>query len=196
MKKDLVLFDLDGTLTEKDTLIEFIRFYAGTFSLLFGALMNLPWLIGLKLGVIPNNVVKTRILSYFFKGVKKDHFQSVCDGFARDRLPKLCRPEAMKLLSEYKKNDVRIIVVSASPENWIRQWAELNGFGLIATRLEIKNDFLTGKIDGQNCYGSEKKKRILSEVDLNEYRDIIAYGDSKGDVEMLSLASKSYFQYF
>ena len=56
--RKLILFDFDGTLTQKDTLIEFLRFYCGSSSLYFHLLKMLPQLIGMKLGVADPDLVK------------------------------------------------------------------------------------------------------------------------------------------
>ena len=47
--KRVAVFDFDGTITRKDTLIEFIRFAKGSAALYWGLLLHLPWLILMKL---------------------------------------------------------------------------------------------------------------------------------------------------
>jgi phosphatidylglycerophosphatase C len=62
--------------------------------------------------------------------------------------------------------------------------------------LEVKNGVVTGKIDGKNCNGKEKAKRIKQAINLNEYDSIYAYGDSAGDKQMLALATYTYYKNF
>ena len=53
-------FDFDGTLTTKDTLIEFIRFSKGRVRLFLGFLLFSPLLILMKLHLYPNWKAKQR----------------------------------------------------------------------------------------------------------------------------------------
>ena len=52
--KKLYVFDFDGTLTRRDTLIAFIRFARGTTCLLRCLLQLLPWLLLMKLRLADN----------------------------------------------------------------------------------------------------------------------------------------------
>ena len=47
-------FDFDGTLTRRDTFIEFIRYVFGTRRMLAGILRFAPILVLMKLGRYPN----------------------------------------------------------------------------------------------------------------------------------------------
>jgi phosphatidylglycerophosphatase C len=67
---------------------------------------------------------------------------------------------------------------------------------LIATRLEVKNNQLTGNIYECNCHGEEKVRRIMQNFRLTEYDTILAYGDSSGDKPMLSLATAPHYKPF
>ena len=93
-------------------------------------------------------------------------------------------------------SDQQIVVVSASPENWIKKWADKNDIALIATKLQTKDNLLTGYIDGINNNGDEKAVRIKAEFDLAEYSDIYCYGDSSGDKAMLALGTKAFYKPF
>ncbi len=73
---------------------------------------------------------------------------------------------------------------------------EENGLELIATKFEIENNKISGKLLTKNCYGQEKVNRIRKQYNLNDYNHIYAYGDSKGDKEMLELANFSFFKPF
>ena len=62
----LVLFDFDGTITTKDTLKEFVRFYRGTRKYL-ESMITLSPILGLyALGILPNWKAKQYFLSSHF----------------------------------------------------------------------------------------------------------------------------------
>jgi len=196
VKKEIAFFDFDGTITTKDTLLEFIKFTKGNSSFFLGFVFNLPFIIGYKLKIISNQSAKERILRFFFRNTSAEAFKQYCQEFSRNLLPKLIRPNAMKEIERLQKKNIVVVIVSASPENWIENWASQNKLELIASRLEINNGKLTGKILGENCHGNEKVNRILENYDLSQYSVIAAYGDSPGDRPMLRLAARSYYKPF
>jgi phosphoserine phosphatase len=67
---------------------------------------------------------------------------------------------------------------------------------LIATKLELNNGLLTGKMRGKNNKGDEKVNRIKANWDLANYSDIYVYGDSYADKPMMALATKSFYKPF
>lgn len=196
MKKGIAFFDFDGTITIKDTLLEFIKYSRGTLPFYTGFLLKSPYLVAYKLKLIPNQTAKEKVLAYFFKGMALDEFQLKCDGFALEMLPHLLRSDALKEIRELQQKGIDVVIVSASPENWIRQWSSSINASLIATRLELKDGQLTGNILDKNCYGEEKVRRIRDIYSLNEYESIYAYGDSSGDKPMLSLAKYPHYKPF
>ncbi|MFT3746788.1 MAG: HAD family hydrolase [Agriterribacter sp.] len=196
MSKSIAFFDFDGTITYKDTLIEIIKFSRGTQQLYKGLLALSPWLIAMKLKLFSNQSAKEKFLSYFLKNMPENVFQEKCNEFTDTRLPQLIRPLALQSINELKKKGTRIIIVSASPRNWIEPWCLKNKLGLISTVLETKGGKITGNIAGKNCYGEEKVNRIKEQFDLSTYNEIFCYGDTEGDKPMLSLATSAYYKPF
>lgn len=196
VKKQLALFDFDGTITTHDTLLEFIKFSKGKTAFYNGFVRNAPYLVGMKIKLLRNQQVKERILAHFFSGMPLETFQQYCDDFAARIIPGLLRPGAVKEIERLKQEGATIVIVSASPENWIRKWAEKEGLQLIATQLETKNNLLTGKITGNNCYGAEKVARIAALFNTQQFDHVLAYGDSSGDRPMLALAHSPYYKPF
>lgn len=198
----IAFFDFDGTVTTKDTLLEFIRFSKGTLPFYAGFLLNSPWLVAYRLKLISNQAAKERILTWFFGNTPLAEFQETCDRFATEVIPALLRPKALEEISVLQNKGYSIVIVSASPEHWLRRWTDSIQAGLLATRLETKPESqkkptrLTGKILGHNCHGKEKVRRIGEAFDLNTYSEIYAYGDSSGDKPMLALAHHAFMKPF
>lgn len=194
--KKLALFDLDGTLTRKDTLIEIIRYIHGNFRLYTGLVLLSPYLLLYKIGVIANWKAKEAMLTYFFRHMSYTTFQQKCDKFSQQVLPELMKTDGIQTIRRLREQGTHVVIVSASAEEWIRPWCELLSLSCIGTRLEIKDGKLTGKINGKNCHGPEKVSRIKAAIDLSQFEEIYAYGDSKGDLPMLKLAIHSYYRPF
>lgn len=194
--KGIAFFDFDGTITTRDTLLEFIKFYKGHFNFYKGFALHAPWLLAMKLKFMSNQVVKEKILRHFFRNENEEQFKDMCSAFNQQILPSLIRPGAIEEIHKLKSGNNIVVVVSASPENWIRPWAESMNLELIASRLEVKNGMITGKIVGKNCHGQEKVRRIKEKYNLSDYAEVYAYGDSSGDKDMLSLAKNAFYQPF
>ena len=194
--RKVAFFDFDGTITTHDTLLEVIKFQRGTFRFYLGFIINSPFLLAYKAGIISNQAAKERILRYFFGGMPLTAFQQQCDAFAGTAMLSLIRTKAMEEIARLKAAGASIIIVSASAENWLQQWCAVNELSLIGTQLEVVNGLLTGKIAGLNCYGNEKVNRIKTGFDLSQYDEIFCYGDTKGDKPMLQLATFSFYKPF
>jgi phosphatidylglycerophosphatase C len=194
--KKIAFFDFDGTITTKDTLLEIIKYQKGRTSFYFGFILHAPWLIAYKLNWLSNNLAKEKILTYFFAGMDEQVFQKKCDLFAEKIIPGIVRPGALSEINVLRSRNFEIVVISASAGNWIRKWSESLSLQLIATKLEVKNGLITGKIEGENNHGIQKALNIRKQWNLNEYEEIYAYGDSSGDKPMMDLATKSFYKPF
>jgi phosphatidylglycerophosphatase C len=192
----LALFDFDGTITSRDTLLEFIQHSKGLPALVAGFLLLSPALVAMKLRLLPNWKVKEWVLKFFFYRETVDSFNRACREFSRAKLPSLLRRRALDEIRQHKLSGNRVVVVTASAENWVKGWAEENQVELLATQLETENGRLTGKFCGLNCHGVEKVERIRKHLTLSDYSAIYAYGDSPGDREMLELGTHSYYKPF
>jgi HAD superfamily phosphoserine phosphatase-like hydrolase len=125
-----------------------------------------------------------------------DTFNAKSEAFCKDVVPSLVRPKALEELRSHQASGATVVVISASAENWVKPWCVSNNINCLATQLEVKNNQITGSISGFNCYGAEKEKRIRGCYDLSSFSEIVAYGDSRGDLEMLALANQQHYKPF
>lgn len=196
MKKKLVLFDFDGTITKRDTLLEFLAFYKSQWVFYGGLIILAPMLLLYKLGMIRNSRAKELLMSFFIKGDSVLQFNEAGKRFAEEKMQTLVRTGAIRAIEAYRSDRADMVVVSASAENWVKPWCDQYALQCIATRLETRDGKLTGRFEGLNCFGEEKCSRISKEFDLKKYDYIIAYGDSRGDHEMLALANEKNYKPF
>jgi phosphatidylglycerophosphatase C len=196
VKKKLALFDFDGTITGKDSLPDFIQHAVGRAAYWSGLLRLSPILAAYTLKIIPNNIAKERLLAHFFAGWDAEHFQKIADQYALSRIDSIVRPEAVERMRRHQAQGDTVVVVSASMESWLQKWCELRQADLIATQLEIRAGKLTGRFATKNCYGIEKVNRIRERYNLAAYSSIHAYGDSRGDKEMLKIATVRHYREF
>jgi phosphatidylglycerophosphatase C len=196
LKNDIAFFDFDGTITRKDTLLELIKLKHGKFNFYWGLFLNSPFLIAYKVGLIKNYIAKERILKFFFGSVPLNDFNELCDRFTIEVLPGIIRFKALQEIEKLQSTGVQIVIVSASAENWIKNWSDSINATLIATKMEVVNGKITGRILGNNCHGAEKVKLIEEMYDLSKYSMIFCYGDSAGDRPMLALGNTAFYKPF
>jgi HAD superfamily hydrolase (TIGR01490 family) len=197
MKKETIaVFDFDGTITRKDTLIEFIKFTRGKRRFYGGFLLFSPLLIAMKLRLLPNWKVKQQLFSYFYIGISAWNFDKWGIEFSA-MIDKILRPKTMEILKLHKKNGNKTIIISASIENWIKPWAAKTGIDMVlSTQIEIdSNRLLTGKFLTKNCYGQEKVKRLLEMFPNRSNYKLVVYGNSRGDRELIDFADEGYYKF-
>ena len=196
-RETIVVFDFDGTITRKDTLLEFIKFSKGNLRFYFGLMLFSPLIIAMKLKIFPNWKIKQSLFSYFYKDVSIEEFNKWGKKFSFE-IDKIVRPKAIETLKFHKKNGDKVVIISASIENWITFWAKKTGVDtVLATKIEINEEsVLTGKFLTKNCYGQEKVNRLLAEFPNRSEYKLIAYGDSRGDKELIDFADEGYYNKF
>ena len=191
--KKIYAFDFDGTLTTKDTLIEFIRYAKGSMALGLGFLRYAHLLVLMKLGLYPNYKAKQKVFAHFFKNTTLDDFNALCKAFAASS-SHLLRPNAIEAIDQAIKEGSEVVIVSASIDNWVQPF--FPQVKVVGTQIEVIDGKLTGRFITKNCYGQEKVNRILSLHPNRQDYHLTAYGDSRGDKEMLAFADESYFKPF
>lgn len=201
--RKIYAFDFDGTLTTKDTLLEFIHFARGIFGLWLGLLRYAHLLVMMMMGLYPNWKAKQKVFAYFFEGMRLEDFNTLCQEFAASS-SHLLRPEGIEAINQAVSDGAEVLIVSASIDNWVQPFfAEQSGEAerfpdvqVLGTQVEVKEGILTGKFLTQNCYGQEKVNRIQALYPNRQDYHLTAYGDSRGDKELLAFADQSYFKPF
>ena len=191
--KKIYAFDFDGTLTTKDTLLEFIRFAKGTLAFGLGFLRYTHLLVLMKLGGYPNWKAKQKVFAHFFKGMSIDDFDALCQEFAASS-KHLLRPKGIEAINKAQSEGSEVLIVSASIDNWVQPF--FANVKVLGTQIEVVDDKLTGRFLTKNCDGQEKVNRILALYPNRQDYHLTAFGDSKGDKELLAWADESYFKPF
>jgi HAD superfamily hydrolase (TIGR01490 family) len=194
--KVLAIFDFDGTLTHKDSFLEFIRYDKGRFRFYTGLLILFPVLVLYALKLISNSRAKYLVFSYFFKGTPLNEFNTVANDFCMHHLDAIIRRDAWEALEKHKKMGHTVCIVTATPESIIHSWCTYHGVHCIGTLLGSDDGILNGKFASKNCYGKEKVTRIKQVYSLAGFNEIHVYGDSRGDKELLSIATHKNFRIF
>ena len=195
--KRIAAFDSDGTITCRDTLIEFLRFTGGSLRLYAVFALYSPLLVLMKLKLYSNHKAKEKIFVHYFKGMPLQQFTNLCRQFFEEKGQLLINKEAKSQIAVHKEQGDEVVIISASIENWVSHFSNvLKADRLLATQIEIQDGKLTGRFATKNCYGQEKVNRLLSVYPERKDYYLIAYGDSRGDKELLEFSDEQHYQQF
>lgn len=195
-KKIVAYFDFDGTITYRDTLMPFLRYTVGNFTII----KNLPYLICIAMRYLCKNLTneqaKQLTLIRLLSGKEYNYIDAKAKNFALTKLHKYINPVVYAKVEWHREHHNKIILVSANLAIYLRHWCKLHKIdAVIATEVEVVQSKLTGKLATRNCYAQEKVNRInqyLTEHDLN-FDYAFAYGNSAGDYQMLNMAQEGYW---
>ncbi len=196
MQKSIAFFDFDGTITSKDTMLELAKFKSGSLPYLMGIFLLSPWLIAMKMRIVSKQKTKEKLLGYFFADTDIKIFNKYCIDFCKEKLPSIIKTQALVAIKNHREKGIAVVIVSASAENWVAPWCIENNLQFICSRLKTANHKITGELDGVNCNGNEKVRRIKELFNLADYENIYCYGDTSGDKMMLGLATEAYYRAF
>jgi len=89
--------------------------------------------------------------------------------FAERHLARHLRQDTRLRLQWHQRQGHHVVIVSASPECYVRLAGELLGVdGVLATRLAVGGGgLLTGNYEGKNCRGAEKYARLVVHLRAN-----------------------------
>jgi phosphatidylglycerophosphatase C len=191
----IAAFDVDGTLTWTDSFMLFLRFLAGRWGFITRMIALLPVFAAYLLKMRDRDATKNLIMQAFLRNMPEGKYRRSCADFARIAYPIIARPDALARLNSHLGVRDAVALVSASLEDYLRVWADTLGVeAVLATQVEIRNGVLTGLMAGPNCRCAQKVARIRRH--FGDAPIVAAYGDSRGDQEMLEASQKPGFLVF
>lgn len=188
----LVFFDLDGTITRRDTLTPWV----------FGFALRRPWRLPGLVRVLP-------ALLRFIAG-RADHgelkgalIRSLARGSTRAEiaawnarfLPRLFAggllEPALAAIRAHRDAGDRLVLMSASVDLYVPQIAERLGFDeTICSSVRWSGDRLDGRLVTPNRRGEEKVRCLLECAARHPGLRTVAYGNSAPDLPHLAIADR------
>lgn len=190
--KALAAFDLDGTLTRRDTMQAFIRYVVGVPRFYWGLCWFFPMIFRLKvLKSISRTEAKSRYLRYFFKNENRESLEHKAKAFAVSA-KHLFRKDSLARLQWHKDHGHDCVIVSASVDIWVKPLAASLNIPSLSSEAQYEKGQFVGVL-GENCHGPEKVRKLKAYISDSYYDKTYAYGDTSGDNEMLSWADEGYW---
>lgn len=189
-KRAGAFFDLDLTITEKDSFRCFLKkqYLYEPHNWRFVPYVTI-WGILRKLRLVSLQAFKEKAL-VFLKGKEKDFIRQVGKSFLETNLIDNLRDKALDRIKWHQERGDCIFIVTSCPDIYLDSLTEyLRCDGYEGTELAYADGKFTGRFEGKDCLGSEKVKRMNRVVE-NECLDLsasFAYSDHESDVPALEL---------
>jgi len=192
----LSVFDFDGTLTRHDSFVPFLRFAFGkrVFARRLVRLV-IPTLkcIGRR---VPRDELKEVLIHTFLTGIEARWVEQKAVEFCEKYWARLMRPSGLIAVAAQVNSGAIVTICSASPAMVLKPFADKLGIQLIGTNLDVRDGMLTGRISGHNCRCAQKVARLEAEYGPLSSYHLRAWGDTRGDYEMLAAAQEPYWRHF
>ena len=190
----LAVFDLDGTITRRDTL--------GPF--LWGFLWRRPWRLPRLLLALPaavkfafnrdRGIFKGAVLHATIGGAKRATVERWAERFVATLLHQGLYAEALSAIAMHRTRGDRLLLMSASTDLYVPRIGSALGFDeIICTEVRWRADGrLDGRLASANCRGEEKRRCLAAVIARDAPGRVCAYGDSRADLLHMQLVQEAY----
>ena len=195
--KKLAIFDIDYTITKKETLMELFKYAIKSDK------RNLKFLpraiycgIMYLIKFYDEKKVKEAFLK-FIENIKEEDLCVLVKRFYNDRLKNILYKDALDMMKELKSKGYDIYLISASPEFYLTEFYAIEEVDkIIGTKFKFENGIFLRQMDGENCKGEEKVKRLKAYLKENnidvDFNESYMFSDSLSDKPLLDLVGKPY----
>ncbi|MCL2320593.1 MAG: HAD-IB family hydrolase [Oscillospiraceae bacterium] len=193
----LAIFDVDYTLTKSETQLELFLFMlkknpkliVHAFRCIYSALFYI-------LRIYTAKKAKESFLR-FINGIEEKDMQDLVKEFYDKRLISLIYDDAMRYIKKCKNDGYKIYLISASYEFYLNELYKIKEVDrIIGTKIKMKDGKYSNLIDGENCKGEEKVKRLLLDLKENnidvDFKNSMVFSDSLSDLPLFNLVGKAY----
>lgn len=195
----IAAFDCDGTLIRGDATRRYLLLLRGPIGLAFDLSTLTPKLLLWRLGCCSTAQLKEAVLNRALQAAPHRRREAALCQLPAMLIAQL-RPQAVARLRWHQQHGHRCLIVSASPEPLIAPLAGHLGVELIATGC---SDLLQVgpanplRLTTPNCKGPEKVLRLERHLGvLPPAEQLEAYGDSRGDRELLQASGQPHWRSF
>lgn len=186
----LAVFDLDGTITHRDTLLPYVLgFPMSTFRKLLGVLVFCGTLLLFVVGLRDHGQVKSAFIRCTLRGKTRAQVQTWTAEFVPAVLKHGVFAEALHRIAQHRKEGARLVLMSASTDLYVPAFATALGFDeVICTGLQWDGDRLEGHLTTPNRRGAEKTRCFEALRQAHPGLTTAAYGNAGSDLDHMRLA--------
>lgn len=189
----IAIFDLDHTLTRRDT---YLRFLGHTlrkrpWRLIWCMQLPFAWLV-FKGGYRDNAWLKAVFLKAVAGNIDRHSLDQIVGEFCKKTEQSQIYEDARKRVAFHQGRSDRLVLASASFDFYVVRLAKTLGFDeVLCTHAKwLNNNRLAGEIDGKNCYGPHKAAAVKKYLEkFSDNREIFFYSDHHSDLPVFLLAN-------
>ena len=194
----IAVFDLDGTITTRDTTAAYLLGYLRRHPRRLGRCPPLTVSIaGFAAGFVDNTGVKRAAVRAILGGVSREEIAAWTERFVPWCLKALVRPAARARIAVHADAGHHLILASASLDLHVLPIAQALGFAeVICTKVAWTDQgTISGDLDGHNMRADKKLAAVQGMVALIESEPrsatVIAYSDHHADLPLLRWADQA-----
>jgi HAD superfamily hydrolase (TIGR01490 family) len=193
----LAIFDVDFTLTKRETLMEFYIFMIKKDLKL---IKYLPRSLGATLLYISRIFDAQKAKEYFIAfidGIEEKKMKELVKEFYEKKLSKIFYKDAMDMMKRLKGEGFLVYLISASAEFYLNELYNIKEVDkVIGTRFKCDKGIHRRNMEGVNCKGEEKVTRlmeILKEEKIEvDFKNSYMFSDSLSDLPLLNLVGNPF----
>jgi HAD superfamily hydrolase (TIGR01490 family) len=194
MNATVAIFDLDGTITRRDTYLAFLRHVLMRRRTRMLHCFGLPMtVLRFKLGRVTNEEIKCAFLKSIIGDCTRKEIEEFSTEFVAGYFSNMVKPGALTRIDWHRSRGHLLVLATASFDFYAEAIGQSLGFDhVIATRAVWRNERVTGDIEGENLRGEAKLAavvRVLGQLDC-EISRVIAYSDDHSDLPILRFADQ------
>jgi phosphatidylglycerophosphatase C len=188
----VAVFDLDGTVTCRDTYLAYLMYVLRRRS------RRLPYCFGLpaavlqfKRGRLSNETLKCRFLAAILGGCSRPEIERHTAGFVEVCVTAMVKPAARARIARHRREGHRLVLASASLDVYATALGTRLGFDdVLCTRVAWVADAIGSSLAGPNLLGEAKLAAVKEALAIGEssHELTFAYSDHHTDLPLLLFA--------
>jgi HAD superfamily hydrolase (TIGR01490 family) len=188
----LVVFDLDGTVTFRDTLAPYVfGFLRRRRWGLLKLVRVVPAFAGFLLGVTDRGALKAALIKATLRGHTRVELDAWTSEFVARLLKHGLREQALEAILKHKLDGDFLVLLTAAPDLYAPAIASELGFQeSISTGVRWRSERLDGTLSTPNRRGAEKARCLEALLSRFPGAPTTAYGNSAADIPHLKMVEE------
>lgn len=189
----IALFDLDGTLTWRDTLLPYLLGYLRRRPHRAFGLWRAPFALYRFWRDRDHGALKSHVIRMLMKGERRSVLEAWSQIFVAGLKPQQrFRPIALGVLEAHRATGDHLVLLSASPDLYVPLIGQMLGFErTLCTEIQWQRDRLDGELKTPNRRGEEKLHCLNWLRQQYPGVPVIAYGNSASDLDHMREADRA-----
>ncbi|MGQ9644684.1 MAG: HAD family hydrolase, partial [Ignavibacterium sp.] len=186
-------FDFDKTITVCDTILPISRYLCEQLKRKNKFRIVQLYFLLFRMNFISSKSFKEKIVTTLLKGLNSEQIEKTILKFYQENYSNLLNGKIVEQINSEKQKGNYVIIITSNIQlfvNPIKKLLDVND--VFATQVEVADKIIGEKIVGENCSGKVKAEILNKCKQKYNPEKVIAYGDSKGDFDMLNNADEGY----